>query len=60
MFNDFLDWLGSMINYSILVLIFVRGIGRGYLSVLDISLSAIGLSASLIIFIVKLINKENG
>ncbi len=55
----FLDWLGNMINYSILLLIFLRSFNSGYFSLLDMSLSAFGLVASVIIFTVHLINEEN-
>ncbi len=55
----FLDWLGNIINYSILLLIFLRSYNGGYFSVFDMSLSAVGLIASIFIFIVNLINREN-
>ncbi len=55
----FLEWLGSVINYSILLLIFLRSYNSGYFSVFDMSLSAVGLMASIFIFIVNLINRGN-
>ena len=55
----FLDWLGSVINYSILLLIFLRSYNTGYFSVFDMSLSAVGLAASIFIFIINLINRRN-
>ena len=56
--KHFLDWLGNMINYSILLLIFLRSFNSGYFSLFDMSLSAFGLVASIIIFIVHLINED--
>ncbi len=53
----FLDWMGNVINYSILLLIFLRSFGSGYFSLLDMSLSAFGLVASIIIFVVNLANR---
>jgi len=55
----FLDWLGNVINYSILLLIFLRSYDSGYFSVFDMTLSAVGLAASIFIFIVNFINREN-
>ena len=57
--DDFLDWLGNMINYSILLLIFLRTFNRGYFSLFDMSLSALGLAVSIFIFIVHLINRRD-
>jgi len=54
----FLDWLGNMINYSILLLIFLRSFNSGYFSLFDMLLSAFGLVASMIIFVVHLINED--
>jgi len=53
----FLDWMGNVINYSILLLIFLRSFNSGYFSLFDMSLSAFGLVASIIIFVVNLINR---
>ena len=55
--RSFLDWMGNMINYSILLLIFLRSFNSGYFSLLDMSLSAFGLAVSIIIFVVNLVNR---
>jgi len=57
--GNFLDWLGNMINYSILLLIFLRSFNQGYFNLLDMFLAAFGLTVSIFIFVVRLINKEN-
>ena len=57
--NGFLEWLGNMINYSILLLIFLRSFNRGYFNLLDMSLSAFGLLVSIFIFVVHLANRRN-
>ena len=56
--RDFLEWLGNMINYSILLLIFLRSFSSGCFSIFDMSLSAFGLMASILIFITNLINRR--
>jgi len=55
--KSLLDWMGNMINYSILLLIFLRSFNSGYFSLLDMLLSAFGLMTSIIIFVVNLANK---
>lgn len=58
--RDFLNWMGNMINYAILLLIFLRSFNTGYFSLLDMSLSAFGLATSIFIFIVSLISRGRG
>ena len=57
--RDFLNWMGNMINYAILLLIFLRSFNMGYFSLLDMLLSAFGLATSIFIFIVSLINRSD-
>ena len=55
--KDFLNWLGNMLNYSILLLIFLRSFGRSYFNLFDMFLSAFGLGVSIFIFVVHLMNR---
>lgn len=55
-----LDWLSHFINYSILLYIFVKSWLANTLNIFDTSLTAIGLSIGILIFIYNyLIKKED-
>ncbi len=57
--NELLEFLGNFVNYLIFVYIFTKTLNNSCFSIQDLYLSLIGLSASVFIFIVNLINKYN-
>ena len=46
-----LDWLGSFINYLILLYIFIKSIQMGTLNIFDMSVSLAGIIVSIAILI---------
>lgn len=56
--NSFLNWLGNVLNYSILLLIFIRSFDTACFSSSDMFLSAFGLIASILIFVVSFFNRR--
>ena len=49
--SEKLDWLGQSLNYLILVYIFIKSLQSGTLNLFDMTISLVGLIASILIFI---------
>lgn len=56
--GEFLDFLGNFVNYMIFIYIFVKTINTSCFNVSDMSISIFGLSMSVFIFVVNIINKK--
>ncbi|MGV8152123.1 MAG: hypothetical protein ACP5OG_03505 [Candidatus Nanoarchaeia archaeon] len=54
--GEILNWFGNLINYVIFVYIFTGAINSACFNVFDMSLSLIGLGASIFIQIISLIS----
>jgi len=49
--NYELDWLGQLLNYLILLYIFIKSVQLGTLNIFDMGISLAGLTVSIAIFI---------
>ena len=56
--GELLDFLGNFVNYMIFIYIFVKTVHTPCFSVSDMSISIFGLSISVFIFVVNMINKK--
>ncbi len=56
--EEFFDWSIIVLNYLIFVLIFIRTLRTDCFNTFDLSVTFIGLGASILLLIIKLINKK--
>jgi len=50
------DWIGTFVNFSIILFLFIKSLWIGILDILDISLTLFGLIISVFIIVIKIIN----
>jgi len=57
--EELFDWLVNLINYLIFLYIFIKAFGTQCFNTYDLSVTLMGISASVFLLIIKLINKKN-
>lgn len=56
--QELFDWFITTINYLIFVFIFIKAFGMKFFNTFDLIITLIGISASVFLLLVKLINKK--
>ncbi|MBS3076800.1 hypothetical protein J4233_00860 [Candidatus Pacearchaeota archaeon] len=51
------NWIGAVLNYFIILFVFIKALRVGILDIVDISLTLFGLIVSVFILIVKAVNR---
>jgi len=56
--DEFYDWFINIINYLIFIFIFLKSVGSMCFSSLDLSVTLIGISASVLLLLIRTMRKS--